>query len=376
MTFKRIKPVVKKEFLQILRDKRSLSVLLVFPALLIMVVGFALNFDVKHIPMAVFDQDKSSQSREFIKNFSNTEYFDVKYYISGYDEVDELLNNDNARVALVIPPDFSKGLSLGRDVSIQIIIDGSNANTATTAIGYMNVIVQTYSQKIVEQTFQRAGRQMFLPIDFRPKIWYNPELSSAKFLIPGLIGFILMISAVISTSLSVVREKERGTMEQMMVSSLHTVEIIIGKTLTYLFIALLASVFVLVVGFIFFDVAVRGSIFWLYVGIFIFLLGGLGQGLLISTITQNQQVAFMLAVLSSLLPTFLLSGFVFPIRSMPVMLQIISNITPAKFFLVVVRSVIVKGVGVAAFWDQLIYMIIFMILMISISSVRLMKKTD
>jgi ABC-2 type transport system permease protein len=161
-----------------------------------------------------------------------------------------------------------------------------------------------------------------------------------------------------------------------MVSSLHTVEIIIGKTLTYLFIALLASVFVLVVGFIFFDVAVRGSIFWLYVGIFIFLLGGLGQGLLISTITQNQQVAFMLAVLSSLLPTFLLSGFVFPIRSMPVMLQIISNITPAKFFLVVVRSVIVKGVGVAAFWDQLIYMIIFMILMISISSVRLMKKTD
>jgi ABC-2 type transport system permease protein len=376
MTFKRIKPVVKKEFLQILRDKRSLSVLLVFPALLIMVVGFALNFDVKHIPMAVFDQDKSSQSREFIKNFSNTEYFDVKYYIGGYDEVDELLNNDNARIALVIPPDFSKGLSLGRDVSIQIIIDGSNANTATTAIGYMNVIVQTYSQKIVEQTFQRAGRQMFLPIDFRPKIWYNPELSSAKFLIPGLIGFILMISAVISTSLSVVREKERGTMEQMMVSSLHTVEIIIGKTLTYLFIALLASVFVLVVGFIFFDVAVRGSIFWLYVGIFIFLLGGLGQGLLISTITQNQQVAFMLAVLSSLLPTFLLSGFVFPIRSMPIMLQIISNITPAKFFLVVVRSVIVKGVGVAAFWDQLIYMIIFMILMISISSVRLMKKTD
>ncbi|MBI5022136.1 MAG: ABC transporter permease [Ignavibacteriales bacterium] len=376
MTFKRIKPVVKKEFLQILRDKRSLSVLLVFPALLIMVVGFALNFDVKHIPMAVFDQDKSSRSREFIKNFSNTEYFDVKYYISGYDEVDELLNNDNARIAVVIPPDFSKGLSLGRDVSIQIIIDGSNANTATTAIGYMTVIVQTYSQKIVEQTFQRVGMKMFLPIDFRPKIWYNPELSSAKFLIPGLIGFILMISAVISTSLSVVREKERGTMEQMMVSSLHTVEIIIGKTLTYLFIALLASVFVLIVGFVLFDVAVRGSILWLYAGIFIFLLGGLGQGLLISTITHNQQVAFMMAVLSSLLPTFLLSGFVFPIRSMPVFLQIISNVTPAKFFLVVVRSVIVKGVGVTAFWDQLIYMIIFMIIMITISSVRLMKKTN
>lgn len=376
MTFKRIIPIVKKEFLQILRDKRSLTVLLIFPALLVLVVGYALNFDVKHISTAILDYDKSSQSRDFIRQFSNTEYFDVNYYIEDYRQADKLLNEEDAKVVIVIPPNFSIDVLAGRDASVQILVDGSNANTATTAIGYITVIVQTYSSQIVNIVLQRVGKEAFMPIDFRPRIWYNSELSSAKFFIPGLIGFILMISAVISTSLSVVREKERGTMEQMMVSSLHTVEIILGKTLTYLIISLVAATFMLIVGFIFFDVSVKGSILWLYVGIFIFLLGGLGQGLLISTITHNQQVAFMVAILSSLLPTFLLSGFVFPIRSMPVFLQIISNLTPAKFFLVLVRSVIVKGVDVSAFWEQLVYMSIFTIITVSISSIRLLKKAN
>ncbi len=376
MIFKRIKPIVKKEFLQIWRDKRSLSVLLLFPALLIMVAGYALNFNVKHVSTAIFDQDKSSQSREFIQNFSNTEYFDINYSVENYKEIDNLLNEGKAMIAIVIPTNFSHNLLAGRDAAVQIIIDGSNANTATNAIGYVSAIIQTYSSKLAAEVLARMGKEMFVPIDFRPKIWYNPELSTAKFLVPGLIGFILMISAVISTSLSVVREKERGTMEQMMVSPLLTVEIIIGKTITYLIIALVASGFVLITGFILFDVAIRGSILWLYVGILIFLLGGLGQGLLISTVTHNQQVAFMVSVFSSLLPSFLLSGFVFPIRSMPLVLQIIANITPAKFFLVVVRSIILKGAGPSAYWDQLIYMAIFAVIMIMISSVRLMKKTN
>jgi ABC-2 type transport system permease protein len=376
MILKRIKPIVKKEFLQIWRDKRSLSVLLLFPALLIMVAGYALNFNVKHISTAIFDQDKSSQSREFIQNFSNTEYFDINYSVENYKEIDNLLNEGKAMIAIVIPTNFSHNLLAGRDATVQILIDGSNANTATNTIGYVSAIIQTYSSKLAAQVLARMGREMFVPIDFRPKIWYNPELNTAKFLVPGLIGFILMISAVISTSLSVVREKERGTMEQMMVSPLLTVEIIIGKTITYLIIALIASAFVLITGFIFFDVAIRGSILWLYVGILIFLLGGLGQGLLISTVTHNQQVAFMVSVFSSLLPSFLLSGFVFPIRSMPLVLQIIANVTPAKFFLVVVRSIILKGAGPSAYWDQLIYMAIFAVIMITISSVRLLKKAN
>jgi len=376
MILKRIKPIVKKEFLQIWRDKRSLSVLLLFPALLIMVAGYALNFNVKHISTAIFDQDKSSQSREFIQNFSNTEYFDINYSVENYKEIDNLLNEGKAMIAIVIPTNFSHNLLAGRDATVQILIDGSNANTATNTIGYVSAIIQTYSSKLAAKVLARMGREMFVPIDFRPKIWYNPELNTAKFLVPGLIGFILMISAVISTSLSVVREKERGTMEQMMVSPLLTVEIIVGKTITYLIIALIASAFVLITGFIFFDVAIRGSILWLYVGILIFLLGGLGQGLLISTVTHNQQVAFMVSVFSSLLPSFLLSGFVFPIRSMPLVLQIIANVTPAKFFLVVVRSIILKGADPSAYWDQLIYMAIFAVIMITISSVRLLKKAN
>jgi ABC-2 type transport system permease protein len=374
MKIRRILPIVRKEFLQIWRDKRSFTVLLLFPGILIFVIGYALNFDVKHISLAVFDRDKSSTSRGFIRNFSNTEYFDINYVVNDYSSIDELLNRGDARVALIMPEDFSGAILAGKETSVQVLVDGSNANTATTAIAYIQVIIQTYSTNLVMNVLKRAGREFYMPIDLRPKIWYNPELSTAKFLIPGLIGFILMISAVISTSLSVVREKERGTMEQMMVSSLTTLEIIIGKTVSYLIIALAASAFVLIVGFLAFDIAIRGSILWLYVGIMIFLIGGLGQGLLISTITNTQQVAFLVSVFSSLLPTFLLSGFVFPIRSMPLFLQVLTNITPAKFFLVVVRSEILKGTGPSAYWDQLIYMAIFSAIMIGFSAVRLLKK--
>lgn len=374
MIFRRIKPIVRKEYLQIWRDKRSLSVLLLFPALLIMVAGYALNFDVKHISTAIFDQEKSSRTRAFIRNFGNNEYFDINYSVSSYKEVDELLNTGEAFAVIVIPPDFSRNLESGNDATIQILVDGSNANTATNAIGYLSVVIQTFSSDLATIVLGKMGRELYLPIDFRPRIWYNPELSTAKFLIPGLIGFILMISAVISTSLSVVREKERGTMEQMMVSPLTTFEIIIGKTIAYLIIALIASVFVLFAGFVLFDVAVHGSLIWLYIGIFIFLIGGLGQGLLISTVTHNQQVAFMVSVFSSLLPSFLLSGFVFPVRSMPFVLQVISYLTPTKYFLVMVRSIILKGAGPAAFWDQLVYMTIFALIMIGISSIRLLKK--
>lgn len=374
MKIQRIIPIVKKEFLQIVRDKRSFTVLLLFPAILIFVIGYALNFDVKHISLAIYDRDKTSTSRDFIHNFSNTEYFDINYIIDDYKYVDDLLNRGSALVVLVIPEDFSDAILAGKETSVQVLVDGSNANTATTAIAYIQVIVQTYSINLITDVLNRVGYNFYIPVDFRPKIWYNPELSSAKFLIPGLIGFILMISAIISTSLSVVREKERGTMEQMMVSSLTTLEIIVGKTVTYLIIALVASSFVLLVGFLAFDVAIRGSIFWLYFGILIFLLGGLGQGLLISTITNTQQVAFMISVFSSILPTFLLSGFVFPINSMPVFLQVLSNITPAKFFLVVVRSEILKGTGPSAYWDQLIYLILFSAIMIGLSALRLLKK--
>ena len=376
MNIKRIRSIVIKEFRQIRRDKRSLGVLLVFPALLVLLIGYALNFDVKHISVAVFDQDKTPTSREFVRSFSNSDYFDFNYSVENYSEISKLLDEEKAMIAVVIPPDFSSNLLGGKNATLQILVDGSNSNTATTAIGYINAVVQTYSQNIAMATLARYGKEPYVPVNVQPRVWYNPELLSAKFLVPGLIGFILMLSAVVSTSLSVVREKERGTMDQMMVSRLQTVEIILGKTMSYLIIALLASVLVLLIGYVFFDISIRGSFFWLYVAIFIFLLAALGQGLLISTVAQTQQVAFIISVFTTLLPSLILSGFIFPIRSMPVALQVISNLSPPKFFLVALRDIILKGVGPAAFWDQLVYMSIFAAVTLGISSVRLLKKAD
>ncbi len=376
MNIRRIRPIVIKEFLQIRRDKRSLGVLLVFPALLVLLIGYALNFDVKHIPVAIFDQDRTPTSREFVRSFSHSEYFDCSYAVDNYDEIGRLLDEEKILMAVVIPPEFSGNLLAGRNATLQILVDGSNSNTATTAIGYINAVTQTYSAHVATTTLARYGKEPYVPVSLQPRVWYNPELLSAKFLVPGLIGFILMLSAVVSTSLSVVREKERGTMDQMMVSRLQTVEIILGKTISYLIIALVASVLVLFIGYLVFDISIRGSIVWLYVAIFIFLLAALGQGLLISTVAQTQQVAFIISVFTTLLPSLILSGFIFPIRSMPVALQVISNLSPPKFFLIVLRDIILKGVGPAAFWDQLAYMSIFAAVTLGISSVRLLKKAD
>ncbi|HEY4644088.1 MAG TPA: ABC transporter permease, partial [Bacteroidota bacterium] len=232
-----------------------------------------------------------------------------------------------------------------------------------------------YSQRILDEAMVLNGRNRYVPVDFQPRVWYNPDLISSKFLVPGLIGFILVLTAVVSTSLTVVREKERGTMEQIMVSPLRPVELILGKTIPYMIISLLASTLILLLGYLLFDIQILGSILLLYVAIFLLLLGALGQGLLISTVTDSQQVAFMVSVFSSLLPSFLLSGFVFPISSMPIVLQILSNVAITKFFLVAERGIILKGVGLSAVWDQLLSMAVFAFIVLTISSKRMQKRS-
>lgn len=376
MNVRRIRPIVIKEFRQIRRDKRSLGVLLVFPALLVLLIGYALNFDVRHISVAIFDQDRTPASRHFVDSFVHSGYFDYNYAVRSYEELGALLDREKALIAVVIPPDFADNLLANRDATLQILVDGSNSNTATTAIGYINAVIQTYSANIATTTLARYGQEPYVPIHLQPRVWYNPELLSAKFLVPGLIGFILMLSAVVSTSLSVVREKERGTMDQMMVSRLQTEEIILGKTISYLIIALVASVLVLLIGYIFFDISIRGNLLWLYMTILIFLIAALGQGLLISTVAQTQQVAFIISVFTTLLPSLILSGFIFPIRSMPAVLQVLSNLSPPKFFLIALRDIILKGVGPSVFWQQLVYLSLFAALTLGISSVRLLRKAE
>jgi len=363
--------VLRKEFRQIRRDPTSLGMLLFLPAGLIILVGYALNFDVKHIPLATFDQDRTVQSRDFLRAFGRTEYIDHRFEVRNYEELEELFNGGRASAALVVPPDFSREISAGREVGVQIIVDGSDANSASQAVSYVSRMISEYSLQLTSNAQFRVGQGEFQPFDFRPRVWYNPDLISSKFLLPGLIGFLLVLTAVVSTSLTVVREKERGTMEQIMVSPLRPFELILGKTIPYMLISLIASSVILVLGYLLFDIEISGSILLLYVAIFILILGALGQGLLISTVTNSQQVAFMIAIFSSLLPSFLLSGFVFPISNMPMILQILSNIAVAKFFLVICRGIILKGVGLEALWDQFVYMSIFATVVLSVSMKRM-----
>ncbi|HXF99724.1 MAG TPA: ABC transporter permease [Bacteroidota bacterium] len=369
-----LKPIIVKELRQIRRDPTTLGMLLVLPTALIVLVGYALNFDVKRIPLAVFDQSRTSESRRFLDQFAHTELFTYRRAVDSYEQIEELFLRGDARVALVVPRDFARRLAAGETAKVQILVDGSDANTAAQAIGYATRMTSEYSARITAEFLERKGMRLFVPLDFRPRIWYNPDLVSNRFLIPGLIGFIIVLAAVISTALTVVREKERGTMEQLMVSPLHPFQIVLGKVIPYFFISLAIATSILIVGYLLFEIEVKGSLLVLYAGIITIILGGLGQGLLISSLTDSQQVAFMASALSSLLPTFLLSGFVFPISSMPVVLQVLSNVAVTKFFLVVVRGVMLKGVGFEAVWDQFLYMLVFAAVTLGISTRRLRKR--
>jgi ABC-2 type transport system permease protein len=369
-----ILPIVRKEFRQIKRDKRILGVLLFIPALMLLMFGYALNFDVKNTSMAVYDEDRSSVSRDFLQKFFVSEYFDRVRTLESKAEINDLLDGEHVRIVIVVPSAFSKKIQRGEAASVQVIIDGANSNAAATALGYVSTIVQQYSLKVMTESFIRAGKQETrLPIDFRPRLLYNPELKSAKFLVPGLIAFILMVTTVVSTALSVVRERELGTMEQIMVSPVKPIELILGKTIPYTVISLIATVMILFLGYILFDVSIKGSILLLSFVTLLFLLGGLGMGLLISSIVETQQVAFMISVFVSMLPTFILSGFVFPIRNMPIVIQVVTYLLPARYFLSALRSIILKGAGLSAFWDQVLFLFIYTFLVIGISSFRIRK---
>ncbi len=361
-------PVMRKEFRQIRRDSRSLIFMIFIPAFLLLVFGFALNFDVKHIPLAVVDQDGSRISRELAAKFRTTEYFDVKADLNRTGDVDGLMARERIKAALVIPETFSEDLLAGRSPSVQFLLDGANAMSGTTAAGYAAAILQSYSQRVTLEAMERRGLGgLTRPLKTEVRVWYNPELKSARFLLPGLMAFILMVILTTSTAFSIVREKERGTMEQINVSPLRPAALIIGKMIPYALISLAAAHLVLGLGWVLFGVAVKGNYFLLLLSMILFLISGLGQGFLISAITRTQQVAFLLSVLTTILPTFILSGFVFPVRNMPAFIQGVTYLIPAKYFLVVLRAIIIKGVGLAAFWEQVLFLAGFAVLTLALS---------
>ena len=372
--FVRIKPIFKKEIRQIMRDKLSLGVIIFFPVFMLVMFGYALNFDVRNISIGFYDQDKSKTSRDFINSFVHSEYFNYKLNAGSSKEIDELLQRGEISVGIVIPLDFSKNQMKGLTSKVQVLVDGSNSNTASAVIGYVNAIISTYSQNIlVSEIRKKINLDINQVIDYRPRVWYNPELKSANFLIPGLIGFILLITSVISTSLSIVREKEKNTIEQIIVSPIKPHELIIGKTFTYILIALISTVLIFIAGFFLFGIVIKGSYLLLFLSILIYLATCLGLGLLISSIAETQQVAFMISSLVTMLPTFILSGFVFPIRNMPFVIQIITYIVPARYFLDILRNIVLKGSGITSVWPDMIALVIMAFITLGLSIIRIRK---
>ena len=369
----RLRPIVRKEFRQIRRDPRSLVFLLGLPAFLLLMYGYALNFDVKRVPLAVIDQDGSPASRELVAKFTATEHFRLKIRGDDPRALDGLLGREEARAGIVIPRGYAADLAAGREPAVQIVLDGANASSAATIAGYIGAILQEYVVRLTTERLEDGGRRLVLPLDVRTRVWYNPELRSARFLIPGLMAFILMVIVVVSTAFSVVREKERGTMEELRVSPVRASELIIGKTVPYVFISLLSAHIVLLLGYVLFGVGIRGNYLLLLLAMTLFLTGGLAQGVLISTVTKTQQAAFMIAMVTTFLPTLILSGFVFPLRNMPVAIQAVSYLVPARYFLVALRTIMLKGAGLPAFWSQLVFLVGFALLTLALSTTRLSR---
>jgi drug efflux transport system permease protein len=364
---KRILAIARKEVRQIKRDKRMLYVLFIFPFILLVLFGYAINFDVHHIKMFVYDQARSVDSREYVNRLTSSNYFDIEGYINSESEIRGVLDRGEAQVVLVFPREFSENLYSGRRAQIQILVEGVNANTASIVTNYLNLATATFSQNITSKILAEKGGKSNMPLDVEPRFWFNADLDSTRYLIPGLISMILIITAVVSISLSLVREKERGTIEQINVSPLSSTELLIGKTIPYTVISLGIAAIILVAGYFLFGVPVKGNYLLLFLSTFIFLFSALNLGIFVSAISDSQQVAFQISTMVSLLPTFILSGFVFPIESMPPVIQILTNITPAKFFIVILRDILLKGVGLSAFWLQLIYLLLFAVFFLGLA---------
>ena len=364
--------VARKEMRQIGRDRRTLLILLFVPVFFLLIYGYALNFDIRHVAVAVQDNDHSTASRDVISSFVNSGYFDLYGEVSNDAAISRVIDQNEARAVLIIPARFGSDVASGRPTSVQLIVNGDNANTATTVVGYARGLISAWSARFEVQA--RLGSAQGPVLTIEPRVFYNPELRSTLFLVPGLIAYIAMLTAVVSTALSIVREKEVGTMEQVRMSPIGPVPYILGKTVPYFLVSLVSAMSIVAAAMVLFDMPMRGSWPVLLGVVSLFLVGALGFGLLISSIADTQQVAFQLALLTSFLPTLMLSGFIFPISSMPVVLQWITHIVPARYFLVALRGIVLKGVGPAVFWSDLVALGIFAVAILGLASLRLRRQ--
>lgn len=371
----RILPIVRKEFIQIRRDPRTLAIMLVVPALQIFLFGYAVTTNVDHIATVVLDQAMDGRSRDFVRAFTNTEYFTVVGHVSSHREARDAIDRGAAKVAFIIPPEFSRNLDAGRQAQVQLMVDGSDPNTASTALFTATSITQSRAASEVQATLSRLGitRAPEMPIEIRPNILYNPSMQSVNFMIPALIGLIIQVQAVILTAFAIVREREKGTLEQLIVTPIKPWELMLGKILPYVLVSFVQVSVALAVGTLWFKVEVAGSLLLLLVLSVVFLVGSLGIGLFVSTVSKTQSQALQMSVLM-IVPSFVLSGFVFPREAMPAILYYLGYLLPLTYFLKILRGIFLKGVGLEYLWLEVLLLAIFGILVFGLSAKRFQKK--
>ncbi len=373
----RLFSIIRKEFIQIVRDKRTLAIILIIPIMQLLLLGYAANNDVRNIPLAVYDQCACTESRTLLNAYRAADYFDLAYSVSSEDEISTLIEGGKARAAIIIPPDYNVRLARG-DAQVAFILDGSDPTSASTAYSAAVLIGQSQSTSLLVENLQRAGlntQRLQPPLEIRTQVWYNPDLVSNYFMIPGVIGMILFAITSILTATSVVRERERGTIEQLIVTPIRPWELVVGKVLPYVILAFIDTFEVLALGHWWFGVPIRGSLGLIVGTSGLLLLSGLGIGLFASTMANTQQEA-MLSVWMTLLPSIFLSGFFFPLEAMPKVLQWFSSIIPLRYYLVIIRSVMLKGSGFESIWKETLALTIFGLVILVAASLRFKKRLD
>lgn len=375
---KQIIHFIKKEFLQFKRDPKMFGIILIAPVIQLILLGYAANFDIDNVKIIVMDRDKSESSIDFIERFTSSGYFDIVSYAENYDEITSSLDNNKAIAALVIPNNFESSIARKESVKVQAIIDGSDGNSASISAGYMQTIVARYSRSIQIEKLHLSGRNIIPAgtLSAETRVWYNPSLKTRNFMVPGIVGLLLSIITLLLTSLAIVKEKEIGTMEQLIVTPLKPYQIIAGKLVPFVLLGFTSVVIVLTSMRFIFDIPVKGSISFLFAASFLYILSTLGLGLLVSTISKTQQQAMMVAIFAVLMPMVFLSGFAFPVENMPEIIQIISNVIPLKYFINIIRGVILKGLGFTELWFDAFILLLMGVFILILSALRFQKRLE
>lgn len=374
---RRVAAMARKEFLHVIRDPWSLGMAIGLPVMLLVLFGFALTLDVDKVPIVIWDQSRTALSRDLVSRFSGSRYFSVRGHVTTYRQVETAIDRQEALVALIIPRDFAADLEAGITAPVQMILDGSDANTATLAMGYAEGVTQEFSRQItLRQVRRQTAATPYVPLDVRPRVWYNPDLESRNFIFPGLIAVIMMIIAALLTSLTVAREWERGTMEQLISTPVKGTELILGKLIPYFVIGMLDVTLAVLMGQFLFHVPLRGSPALLFTIAALFLPGVLSLGILVSVVTKTQVLASQVTMMLTFIPSFLLSGFVFPISNMPYVIQLITYLVPARYLITLLKGIYLKGVGLNVLIVEAIFLVSFGVIMVILAHLGFKKKLE